>query len=996
LTVPHGPSQQAVIRQALVRAGLSPAEVSYVEAHGTGTALGDPIELHALAAVFGGERLAERPLVVGSVKTNIGHAEAAAGIAGLIKVVLALRHETIPANLHFHRPNPRVAWDQSPVTVPSAALPWPKGPEPRVAGVSSFGFGGTNAHLVVADPPTPFPRPAAPERPLHLLALSAQSDEALKTLAARYARYLAEHPEHALGDVCHTANAGRAHFRHRLGVAAGSVAELHTRLEAFAAEGTTAGLVQGKVNQAPPPVAFLFTGQGAQYAGMGRELYETQPGFRRDLDLCDGLSKRHLERPLLEVLYAADGALDATAYTQPALFALEYCLGRLWMSWGVVPDVLMGHSLGEYVAACLAGVFSLEDAIRLIAARARLMQQLPDDGAMVAVFASEAEVRSALWVLASDLEVAAINGPEHVVVSGRRAALDRVVEHFARQGVETRALKVSQAFHSALVEPMLEELERVAVGVSFSPPQLDIVSNVTGGLAGAELAEPGYWRRHARQPVRFCDGMRTLEEQGVGVFLEVGPHPVLLGMGRRCVSRLALTWLPSLRRGQRDWQAMLDTLAAVYVRGVPVDWRGFDAGYGRRKVRLPTYPFQRQRYWAAPAEACGTSPRPPATRDPRLHPLLGARWRHARQADDILFEGELSAGQPAFLDDHRVFGTAIMPASGYMDMALAAAAAALAPERMSLENLGFHRPLAFRDGETRIVQTSLRPNPSGGYALHIHSRSAAGAGEPAWALHASGTLRVEAGPEAAPRENLAALRGRMAEAEPAALYEAYACHGVAFGPAFRAVRELWRGQGEALARIVVPKDAEHGETYWLHPVWLDACAQVVGAAAPETGVTYLQARIRRVRVYQRPAGPAWSHAWVRPGMDGAVRIADVRLLDDAGEVLAEVSGLEAWPASAASLRPEGLALYQLRWLPQPRAAVSADCLPAPGSIAAALGPLLDEAMGDARLLAYGNALAGLDALTPFYVADAFRELGWVYRTGQRFSTGELLEALGIV
>ncbi len=601
LTVPNGRAQQKVIREALALAGLSASDVSYVEAHGTGTSLGDPIELNALAAAFG-ERPAEQPLVVGSVKTNLGHAEAAAGVAGLIKVVLALQHEIIPANLHYLCPTPRFAWDGTPMVVAASAIPWPRGPTPRIAGVSSFGFGGTNAHIVLSEPHSLEPDAGEPGPRVHILALSAQSEQALQQLAGRHATHLALHADQSLGDLCHTVNSGRSHLPHRLSAVATSRAELAAKLASFAPSGEAVGLMRGKADAGRPPlVAFLCTGQGSQYAAMARELFKTEPTFRRNLERCDDLLRSELERPLLDVLYAGadDPLLHQTLYTQPALFALEYALGSLWMSWGIVPDVLVGHSVGEYAAACLAGVFSPEDGIRLIAARARLMQNLPAGGAMAAVFAGEPEVRSALAALAPDLSVAAVNGPQHIVVSGAGSSLDVLRGHFSAQGIDCTALNVSHAFHSVLIEPMLEEFERVAARVTFSPPRLDLVSNVTGKLAGAEVAHPGYWRRHAREPVQFLAGMRTCEQQGVSVLVEIGPHPVLLGMARHCVSQPTPTSLPSLRRGHDDRQTMTESLGALYVRGAPVDWQAFAAPYKPRRVHAPTYPFQRQRYWAA-------------------------------------------------------------------------------------------------------------------------------------------------------------------------------------------------------------------------------------------------------------------------------------------------------------------------------------------------------------------------------------------------------------
>nr|QEO74255.1 Beta-ketoacyl synthase [uncultured bacterium] len=1003
LTVPSGPAQQRVIRDALAMAGLSPADVSYVEAHGTGTSLGDPIELNALAAVFGELRSPERPLVVGSVKTNIGHAEAAAGIAGLIKVVMALGHDTIPRSLHYREPNPRVAWDAMPLVVAGSPVPWPRGQAPRNAGVSSFGFGGTNAHVVLSDPPRRVPPEPTTKRPLHLLALSAQSGEALRDLAGRYQAHLAAFPGQAVGDLCHTANTGRSHLRHRLCAIADSGAGLGAKLGSFRVEGDTPGLVNGKIDTARAPlIAFLATGQGAQYAGMARGLFETQPVFRRDLETCNELLRAELERPLLDVLYGAAGAdaLDQTLYTQPALFALEYCLGSLWMSWGVVPDVLMGHSIGEYAAACLAGVFSLEDGIRLVAARARLMQKLPGDGAMAALFASEPEVRSAIAALAPDVSLAAVNGLRHVVVSGFRSSVERVCKHLAAASVESRGLNVSQAFHSALVEPMLAEFRQVAEKVAFSPPRLDLVSNLTGKLAGMEVTRPDYWCRQAREPVRFFEGMRTLQDRGVAAFLEIGPHPVLLGIGRRCVSQPGPAWLASLRRGQDDWRTMLDTLAALYVRGTAVDWRSFDAPYRYRRVQAPTYPFQRQRYWAAPQIATRSASVRRAD-DPHPHPLLGTRLHNARRPDEILFESELAAERQRLLDEHRVFGAAIMPAAGYIEMALAAGGAALAATRMSVENLTFHRPLVVPDDGTRIVQTSLQADLSGGYAFHVHSRAGEGADKHPWALHASGTLRIETAAGGPLRKDLAAFRERVAEPLPAdTVYDAYARHGVAFGPSLRAVEEFRRGEGEALGRVRLPEAVERGEGYWLNPIWLDACAQVLGAATPVTDATYLQTSIRQVRVHRRPEGHAWAYARARPAGKDAARHADVHLLDDAGEVLVELTGLEARAVDAAFLRRDELScavpeLYALRWLPRPRATGPKPFLPEPATIAAELRPQLEQAVGRAALVEYADALAELDTLAPGYVADAFRQLGWPYRAADRFSARDAQAALGV-
>ena len=1007
LTVPSGPAQQRVVRDALALAGCSPADVSYVEAHGTGTALGDPIELNALAAVFA-ERPVERPLVVGSVKTNIGHAEAAAGIAGLIKMILALTHETIPASLHFRQPNPRVAWHDMPVTVAASALAWRRGATPRIAGVSSFGFGGTNAHVIVAEPPRSEARVAKPEPTRHLLALSAQSDEALTDLAGRYAAHLRHHPGHGIGDICHTANTGRSHLQHRLAVVAGSGTDLADRLDSIAGGRDAGGVMRGSGTARAPRIAFLCTGQGSQYTGMARELFKTQPVFRCHLEACDALLRDELEHPLLDLLYAGtrDDLLHQTLYTQPALFALEYALGSLWMSRGIVPELLVGHSLGEYVAACLAGVFSFEDGLRLVAARARLMQNLPGEGAMTALLVGEAEVRSAIAALAPDVSVAAINGPQHTVVSGVRASVERVAAHFAAKDVECHALNVSQAFHSELIAPMLAEFARVAARVTFAPPRLDVVSNLTGAVAGAELMRPEYWCRQAREPVQFLAGMLTCEQLGIEAFVEIGPHPVLSGMGKRCVVQPGSVWLPSLRRGQDDGQVMLEALGALYVRGAAVDWQAFDAPHGHRRVHAPTYPFQRQRYWVAPHDGRGASPAERA-RDSRRQSLLGVRQHVAREPDAIMFESELAAGQHRLLDDHRVFGAAIMPASGYIDLALSAGTAALAAPAMRLEDLVFHRPLVAPDTDSRIVQTSLQGDVAGGYAFQVHSRGDDAELETgsAWTLHASGMLRVEAVAPAAPREDMTALRARMVDTiAPDAFYAAYAERGIAFGPSLRVLDEIRRRDGEAIARIRLSESAARIGDDGFDPAWLDACAQVLGAATPATDTTYLEAAIRQVRIYRRPDGAAWCHARTRAGASAAACYADLRLLDDAGEgsPSARIStGAESRPAAAASVRPDSASapqpeLYSLRWLPQPRAVSSLAAPPEPAALAAVLQPRLDHALSQAELVDYAEALAGLDALAPAFVAEAFRQLGWPYRVGEEFASDDVRNALGVV
>jgi acyl transferase domain-containing protein len=600
LTAPNELAQQELIRSALSVAGIQPAAVSYVEAHGTGTSLGDPIEVQALAAVLGEGRSKDHPLMVGSVKTNFGHLEWAAGVAGLIKVVLALQHEEIPPHLHLKKLNPFVDWDDIPVVVPTEATPWPAGSVPRIAGVSSFGFSGTNSHVIVEEAPRQDEGRTDVDRPLQILTLSARSESALRAVAVRFQTRLTGGLPEALADVCFTANAGRSHFAHRLALVGQSSDQIGQALTDWA-EGNAPQVRSGRVQGvSQPDVVFLFTGQGAQYTGMGRRLYDTAPVFRRALDRCAELFKPHLAQPLLSVMFDAahQTALGQTAYTQPGLFAIGYALADLWKSWGIEPAVVMGHSLGEYVAACVAGLFSLEDAVKLVAARSRLMQSLPPTGAMAAVAADPDTLRSIVGARAAAISIAAINGPANIVISGETASISAALESLTAAGIEVQRLAVSHAFHSALMDPILDEFEQVAREIEYRTPRIGIVSNLTGRpIDPAAIGNAGYWRAHLREPVQFAAGMNALYEQGNRIFMEIGPAPTLVGMGRRSISDPAVEWLPSLRKDRDDWVTILDTLSALYVKGVAVDWSGFDREYGRRKVALPTYPFERRRFW---------------------------------------------------------------------------------------------------------------------------------------------------------------------------------------------------------------------------------------------------------------------------------------------------------------------------------------------------------------------------------------------------------------
>ncbi|NCT42197.1 MAG: acyltransferase domain-containing protein [Microcystis aeruginosa G11-09] len=607
LTVPNGSAQMAVIRQALENAKVKPEQISYLEAHGTGTALGDPIEVRGINNILCKDRSTDNPLMVGSVKTNIGHLEIAAGMASLLKVILSLKNQEIPPHLHFKELNPDLADAATSLKIPTSSLPWQRTEEPRRAGISAFGLSGTNAHIIIEEPPQLSFNPSEVDRPAHLLTLSAKSDDALDDLAQKWVSYLEKNPQLNLADLAFSAHTGRGQFNHRLAILAKSTLEAKDSLTAFTQKQPCLNVFsQAVAKSRQNKIAFLFTGQGSQYADMGRQLYETQPTFRHALEECDRLLQPYLEKSLLEVLYSDSSLLDQTAYTQPALFAIEYALYQLWQSWGIKPDGVLGHSVGEYVSACVAGVYSLEDGIKLIAERGRLMQSLPQKGAMAAIFAPIETVKSVISPYGDQVEIATINSSENIVISGDQEAINQIKADLESQSLEVRLLQVSHAFHSGMMQPILAEFKAIAAKISYKTPQLDWISTVTGEEISQAVTED-YWCQQVRQCVQFAPAIETLASQGYNLFIEIGSHPILTRLGQKTLANPDYLWLSSLQRGQDDWQILLQSVAKLAVSGVNIDWNGFDKDYARLRLPLPTYAFQKQPYWLT-VEAPGLRP----------------------------------------------------------------------------------------------------------------------------------------------------------------------------------------------------------------------------------------------------------------------------------------------------------------------------------------------------------------------------------------------------
>lgn len=1034
LTAPNGLAQEAVFRKAISNAGVLPEDISYVEAHGTGTALGDPVEIKALEEVYGRRDPNEPPLIIGSVKTNIGHTEAAAGIAGLIKVVLSLKHNHIPPHLHLREINENIALERIPAVIPTKGLAWhrPDSGRPRAAAVSSFGSSGTNAHVIVEEAPGPESRPAHSERSNHLFTLSAKSPDALREQAQRYVDHLAANSEASLADICFTVNVGRAHFEHRLSVVCTSTNELSDKLSAFIAGKEPYGLFSGQLaGRTGAKTAFLFTGQGSQYVGMGKELYATEPVFRRVLERCDEILGDCLEKPLLSVLYATSNEvspLDETAYTQPALFALEYALAQLWRSWGIEPTAVMGHSVGEYVAACVAGVFSLEDGLKLIAERARLMQSMPRNGAMAAVFADELSVREAIDPYKDEVSIAAINGPKNTVFSGKREAVANISASLRGLGIETITLNVSHAFHSPLMEPMLADFAKVLENVRFSSPCMELISNTTGGPVTDEVRNPNYWCNHVRQPVRFAANMDTLHREGFEVFVEIGPKPILSGMGRKCLEERetsdngsGLHWLPSLCLGVSDWSQMLQSLGALYVLGRTIDFRPLWAGRERTRVPLPTYPWQQKRYWLPAAKS---SPK-------RIHGgiledgndvfvLRGRRVRSPVIEDDV-FEFSVSTDSLPFLNDHRVLGQVVMPAPVLMEIVLSAAGQAFDTNYQLLEDFNIHHGLLLEVDGRRTLQVMLKREGSGSTTFDVMSLAEESVDHSnLWDLLATGRIRSSSFigkicPPTPDSLSYSELQERCREQISSEdFYRGFEAKGVQLGPLCQAIDSIHRCNGEAFAKIRLPELLEcESENRRIHPVLVDACLQLLTAAwssengRPDDDDIFLFVGLERYQQYGPAGSSLLCHAALHPGFHPGQEayFGDATLFNEEGTIVADVKGMclkrvnrEAW----IKTRPRNMSasLFEVLWRPnvqleQMSRRSPPDYLPDPNGITELLrsGGLLVNVDRDP----YHNRslVRQLDRLSTACVLRSLRELGWRMDIGEFWCEDYFLHRLGV-
>jgi phthiocerol/phenolphthiocerol synthesis type-I polyketide synthase C len=884
LTAPSRHAQEAVLAEAYRHAGLAPSSVQYVEAHGTGTALGDTIEANALGAILAEGRTPDSRCLIGSVKTNIGHLEAAAGMAGLIKTALALHHREIPASLHFNQPNPHIPFERLALKVADTRTPWPPGNRRAVAGVSSFGFGGTNAHVVMTEAPEV--RAASShdaDGRVELLPLSARSPEALSALSVRYERAL--QAGMSLADLSYTAAAHRDHHDYRVAAVGRDAAELSESLAAFRQGESRPGLTAGR-RRPGPGVVFVFSGQGSQWRGMGQQLHADEAIFREALAECDRAMRPHLDSSVVDALLAGD-SLDDIGVIQPAIFATQVALAALWRSWGVEPAAVIGHSMGEVAAAHVAGALNLDDAARVICARARLLRGAARGGAMISAELSRAEADELIAGHEDAVAVAASNSVRSTVLSGDSNVLSELMSEIQQRERFCRWVDVDVASHSPRMDALRADLSAALTGLRPSAPTTPMYSTVTGEPIDGTTLDSAYWVENLCSEVRFSPAARQLLEQGHEVFLEVSPHPVLLSALREDADDIgrACALVPSMRRDEGGRDTLLASLGALYASGQSVAWNRLHPR-GGRLVSAPTYPWQRERFWLDTA-APGTSARPVAEESPWRGPI-----RAPAQPNTVLCEVDVSTDLLPILNDHRVHGSVVVPGATLLELVVAGTARALGTPRRMPRNVSFHRSLVLDGAQRRTVQLVLRGEPSGPAFFELQGMDPAATGAPAWSLLASGAM-VAGDPDGDtaphPPED---IQNRCAEKISAtSFYSRLAQHGLEYGPAFQKVTDIWRRDGEAIARLAP------GDAAGIDAALLDGCFQVLAATLPASNGhshdTYLPVGVADLRVGQMSPDGVWCHARLRDGSGSEPHTVDgdVFLLDRSGKILTAVRGL---------------------------------------------------------------------------------------------------------
>ncbi|MEP7272671.1 MAG: beta-ketoacyl synthase N-terminal-like domain-containing protein, partial [Acidobacteriota bacterium] len=1002
IMAPSGLAQEAMLREAYRLAGVSPASVQFVETHGTGTPLGDPIEVKALGNVLGEGRPADRPCVLGSVKTNLGHLESTAGVAGVIKTALALHHRQIPANLHFVELNPLITRPDFPLTVQTELTAWPSEDEPLIAGVSGFSFGGTNVHLVLEEAPArtsiALKEGRKEKDDLYVLPLSGRSPAALHGLGQEYLRFL-EAPDSAdrVIDICYTAGARRSHHDYRLAVIGRSTREMSGRLSAWlnptsdgeVAEGDVDGhVIEGRGGrEGGVRLVFVFSGQGSHAAGMGLELFERESVFRDALNELDVLFSRHVSWSLTSELFESSdrSRLNETDIGQPAIFAVQMALFALWRSWGVIPAAVVGQSLGEVAAACASGALSLEDAVSVVFHRSRLMKATAGNGLTAVVGLPPAETDVELARFNGSLCVAGSSGPTSSVVSGAPRAVRMLVERLGSRNVFCRVIdNVDVAFHSPQMEPLSADLETALQGICPQSSGIPFYSTVTGGrLEGSELGAR-YWSRNLREPFRFSEVVGQLIGLGYDSFLEISPHAVLSGAVRQSLMHAGSDGaaIPSLVRGDGEGACLRQALSRLYVEGYDADWRRlYDES--ARLTGVPGYVWQRERYWHDQIEGGGGRRDSSLSRMVGDHPFVSASLRSSLGSGQFFWETEVGVDDLRYLKDHRIQGALVIPGAAYLEMALSAVAQLFPGAGATIEEVDFDRAMIIAEDDVRTVQLVLNPSKAGEVSFKVFSapigQGVSGSEKSVWTEHAAMRVLVDQsgdggdGGDGSRHVPLAELKARFTEELDAdEHYREMESRQFTFGPSFRAIRRLWRHGDEALSLVELPASlTSDSASYQVHPVLIDAGFQTIAATLSRAGgETFLPRSVKHLRAFTRSASSLWCHVRIEPstGHDETL-VAEIDLIDEAGNVVVEIQGLTLKRLDSSSNEADVRdSLYEINWRLHPAQESSSSrasgqwlILGDRGGLGEAIAARLAET-GDASLVLHSDARAELEAV----------------------------------
>ncbi len=918
LTAPNGKAQEEVISTALKNAGIKGKEVDYLEAHGTGTSLGDLIEVKALSNVLLKERDNKNKLLLGAVKTNVGHAEHAAGMAGLFKVILSLQHKQIPAHLHLNQQNPHIPWSEFPIEITKALTPWESKGKPRIAGVSSFGFSGTNCHLVLQEAPDNKIKTLNENKKPCLLTISAKSEEAIKEYVDNYVVYFEKNPSLNITDLCFTSNVVNPNFIHRLAIQGKNKEEIYNTLLAKKEGKPNKNYLETKVNTSLK-IAFLFTGQGAQYIGMAKELYNANTFFKNQLDECDRLMQLYGNASLLELIYASEAlesTLSQTQFTQPALFCVEYSLAKLWEHWGVYPSSVMGHSVGEYVAACIAGVFSLEDGLKLICKRGQLMQQLPNNGAMVNVFLSEKDLQPYILKFNDRINIAAINSNENVTLAGEKDAIQKLTSLLGASNIRCIVLNVSHAFHSYLMDSILDEFESFAQTIQFNLPSIQIISNVNGMIVSAdEMSNPKYWRNHIRQAVQFEKSVLNLKKIGINTLIEVGPNATLLGLVKQNIDDKEITLISTLKRGLSDNSQLISSLSQLYVKGVNVVWNNFyENTYN--KIQIPGYPFQKKKFW----KLVNKSIQPTVSSVNSKFPLVDQRI--SSPISDIQFTTDFNLEKYPYIRDHVVHGANVVPGALMVEAAIEIGNQIFDNNDFSVQDMLILQAITLQEEENRKVYFVAQALEKDKYQLKLYSQSTDENEKLNWIEHANLKLvKTEKSSVTIFNESeiISKSNGSRSGME---FYGVSDQLGLVYKNKFRIVEQVWWSDQDAIGKMSIPEDESK---YNLHPSFLDACFQIPAAyilkhrMAEQINSLYLPIHIQSLTQYKNLKGNVWTYFSLEHFEEDNIIKGDITVKDEDGNLILFMQGFSCKAMKHSALKQHlnkdfmQQSIYNIQW-----------------------------------------------------------------------------------